>query len=109
MNSQDNTFIILAAIAVIAATLGFYKDYKKRTYLKKNGIKTTGVVFTIEREFSMGDLMKAPLIRFVTTDGTWITGKAQQMIRSSVSRYREGAEVTVYYNPLRPDEFIISS
>jgi hypothetical protein len=46
-------------------------------------------------------------VRFVTTEGQWITKSTD--IGLSTSFFKEGEKIKVKYNPDNPDDFIITS
>ena len=104
--TQDT--IIGIGIFVVAALI-IYTKYKKKPALKKSGVKTQGIVFKFEQEAFMPDsisFFQVPIIRFTTLDGTWITGSGEG-IKSTFSPFEIGQNVTVYYNPQNPKEFVI--
>ena len=99
----------IGIIIVFVASFIFYKNYKWSISLKKTGIRTTGIVLSIETEYGSGEddsNIQVPVTRFVTKDGIWITGK-NQGINYTFSPFREGEIVSVYYDSNNPKEFII--
>lgn len=98
----------------LAAGLSISKKTRK---LKETGLTAEGIVFQLENNgdrdtVTEGDYhgsfshTKYPVIRFLTADQVWITGKPVSIVHSL---YKAGQEVKVIYNKENPSEFIIDS
>lgn len=91
--------------------------FKKTGELKEKGANAEGIVFRMEGgesrfgfttdddQFS-NDNASYPVIRFLTADQVWITGKPSSPVHNL---YKEGQAVKVVYNKENPAEFIIVS
>jgi hypothetical protein len=111
MKNEEILNLLFFSLIFASVLAVFYKIYNRAGTLKKDGIKTTGVVFDIELNSMDGDvksMLQIPVIRFVTKDGTWITHK-KEGINYTTSPFKKGMEVYVYYNAKNPTEFIIET
>ena len=88
---------------------------KKNRKLKEAGVAAEGIVFdlqngddrvTVTERDGLGSLFNAnyPVIRFLTADQVWITGKPSSFAHN---HYKAGQTVKVIYNKEDPAEFII--
>jgi hypothetical protein len=104
------TSIIIMGIFGAAALIGGAIMRDRRVRLLKTGIKIEGTVFRIDYEprsqsnNSSGQYY--PIIRYVTTEGEWITQKHN--LGSNPSAFTEGESVTVFYDPKSPSTFILN-
>jgi hypothetical protein len=91
-------------LALLYFAFTFRRTAKKLT---KNGRETEGVVFDIIESNNLDNQIKYPIIRFVTTEQTWIT--EQYNISTLLGSFKKGQKVVVIYNPDNPREFIVKS
>lgn len=98
----------------LSAGLGIFK---KTGELKEKGANAEGIVFRMEGGESRLEITTGgdqfsdfnasyPVIRFLTADQVWITGKPSSPVHNL---YKEGQTVKVVYNKENPAEFIIAS
>ncbi|TXJ27079.1 MAG: DUF3592 domain-containing protein [Chitinophagaceae bacterium] len=90
---------------------------KKTRKLKETGLAAEGIVFNLENGDDRITVTKSddfwsffnaryPVIRFLTADQVWITGKPSSFAHNL---YKAGQTVKVIYNKEDPAEFIIDS
>jgi hypothetical protein len=110
---QDNLFILFGVVVIIIAILK--PDRKK--YLKKNGIKTEGVIFSITKQENLGtrssddySVSDSVEVRFTTKEQAWITGRLTQDFELYYTgQYKNGEKVTVYYDQADPNKFLVDT
>ncbi len=107
MDNQAFIILITFLAGVFFIVFGIAKSQERDSFLK-NGIKTEGVVFKIEKRYSMtnNDVLYHPVIRYVTKQKDWITEEYD--IGNYPCLYNEGDKVTVIYDPIDNKKFIIN-
>ena len=117
---MDNKLIdelIGLVIGLILVILGFSKK-KQRHELLEKGIKTEGVVFSVEKKYTnvrIGNIgpdgfdnspLYYPVIRYTTLEKEWITEEYGIGTSYSIA-YKEGDKVKIVYDPNKTTTFII--
>jgi hypothetical protein len=102
--------IIYFIIGLVFIFLG-NRNLGKRNRLMETGVEVEGIIFEFESNKELVSdanfSSKYPVVRFVTTEGQWITKSTD--IGLSTSFFKEGEKIKVKYNPDNPDDFIITS
>lgn len=115
MESTDLTVIIpyiLLVMGCIFIALPFiYKSTTEK--LKSEGLKAEGIVFELgPRSMSKvgAGVHDAITVRFVTEKKEWITSRLKQDISLFYTgQYKVGDKVEVYYDPVTPTNFMITT
>lgn len=104
----------MLCILIFVALIGIctYLNQKKHiNAIKRNGIKTTGVIIENEEwdansERRLGGNFNEPVVRFTTPDGRVITGKP---VVGFTTQYEVTVPhtVTIVYNAKNPKQFYI--
>jgi hypothetical protein len=116
MNVNYDELILLVGGAFLLV-LGIGKR-NEREKLLKTGFKVEGVVFDIEKSWSVIDgvvddgvsgrnFNYYPIIRYVTLEKEWVTKKYE--IGTNPSTYNIGDKVTVIYDAMDIEHFIIDN
>jgi hypothetical protein len=96
----------------ISFILIYYFIKKKFNKLLANGIPTEGVIFDFETSYfsfsgSESKDISKPIIRFLTLKQEWITETYK--VGFTVSTWKAGDHVRVWYNPENPKEFVVAT
>jgi hypothetical protein len=95
-------FLLVGAVELIV--LYFIYRYRKR--IKDNGHETTGtVVKLVKGTGGKTGTRYHPVFQYRTHMNETITQKSK--MASNPPFYKEGAEVTIFYNPQKPQQFVI--
>jgi hypothetical protein len=108
MNATIDELLLLAGGAFLVV-LGVGKLNERRKLLK-TGAKVEGVVFSMEEEWGVGrerSKLYYPVIRYVTIEKEWVTKRYE--IGTSPPAYNEGDRVTVIYDKVDNEHFIIDN
>jgi hypothetical protein len=103
----EPTTIIALLLIGVASLVGYFKAIEKKKRIIENGVEADGIVFDFSEDNEVSTDINSPnaampLIRFVTKEGLWMTGKGEW----SLTTLKQGDKVTVIYNPENPKEFI---
>lgn len=99
-------FVILPiGLAMLAAAV--YFGWDTRAWLARS-VEAQGSVIEMVRvrDSDTGSLSFAPLVRFITADGNTI--EFQSTVQSNPPGYRAGQNVTVLYDPAKPNSAALS-
>ena len=96
-------FLIAGIIALLVAIFSLWKS----STMRRDGIRTVGVVVDVEQERDAGTLMYRPLVQFVTNDGQQITWKSTSA--ASFWRNARGKSIHIIYDPRNPHRVIRNS
>lgn len=101
-------------ILIFVALIGVYTYLNQRkdiSAIKRNGIKTTGVIiesgeWNVNSARRLGGNINDPVIQFTTENGQVITGKP---VVGFITQYEVTVpkQVTIIYNAKNPKEFYI--
>jgi Protein of unknown function (DUF3592) len=72
--------------------------------MRRNGIRTTGVIVAVQRERNDDSTVYRPLVQFVTNDGQQILWKCTSA--SSFGKNAAGKSMHIIYNPQNPQDVI---
>jgi Protein of unknown function (DUF3592) len=109
---QPFIFIVLGLVAVVFAL----RKSTKNEHLKKNGLKTEGIIFQVDiqnassADSELNSTEQNVLVRFTTNADEWITEPiSQDHAISFAGQYKQGDKLIIYYNPTNPKEFYVDS
>jgi hypothetical protein len=108
------SFTVIGVIVVVDCS----KMIKKIKSVTKNGKEAEGIIFELVQDETIVDTpkdlsnmdtshLKIPVIRFLTQNKQWITGKS--LIKFSTIFLKPGQKVNVVYNSENPDEFLLKT
>lgn len=109
MTNEIIDLLIFILIGIVLIIWGNFKftEYKR---LIQSGIKTEGIVFSIESEYTTptdGVANYYPVIRFTTQEKEWITERYG--LSSRPCPYKVGESVKIIYDPNDNKKFIIDN
>ncbi len=96
---------IFALAGLVCGAVAIYM-LSHRLYIINQGEKTTGTVTDILYQTSKGSVLTAPVVTFRTQTGDLIEYRSS--LYSSGNAFNKGDEVTLWYNPERPDDVILA-
>ena len=99
-------YIVILFLGIVMVVIALHL-YHKRNRIKKNGLKTEGVVYELFNNPSSSINTRNPVIRFLTMDQQWITEASD--IGMFPGFYKKGQKVSVVYDRENPKQFIIDS
>ena len=84
---------------------GAATQYRKRAYLRKNGVQTEGTVIELEADKSPKSRSLYPVVRFTTLTRKTVT--LRYNFGSYPAAFQPGQRVQILYDPLAPEKFVI--
>ncbi len=93
--------LALGAIFLVISTL-IRNNLRK---MIKTGVEAEGVIFDFAENNNPNDPQRFPIIRFLTTDKTWIT----EQTNTYYTGMQKDQRVSVIYNPENPKQFILKT
>ncbi|TWI97682.1 uncharacterized protein DUF3592 [Mucilaginibacter frigoritolerans] len=108
MTNENIDLLIFILIGIAMIVFGNYKLTEYRNLIN-TGIKTEGIVFSIESSYDTADNMAYyhPIIRFTTKENEWVTERYD--IGSSPCPYKVGESINIIYDPNDNKKFIIDN